>query len=309
VRSRKPRLCRPATTCSISGLRPVSAEHGRGRHDRDRSTDCRSRHDGRLRDRRPHGLAAVVTSFVHPNAHLQRCRSSVDGPLQILEQHPEHAVIGTSTNASGSNVICCGHCRRCAPESAGSIDPCTRARVHRSLAGRSYVHVPGRGLTPESADALSAVLCMIRRPVPRAVVVGTPSVLSAADRPAPTGRSHRRRAHWATLLVAAGDNPERLRSEAAWAHLCGVAPIPASSGKVARWRLNRGGDRHANSALWVVVITRMNSDPRTRRLRRTPPRRRPLETRDHPHPGCPENDPPAPLLRAHPPQGGQHTVT
>jgi len=68
----------------------------------------------------------------------------------------------------------------------------------------------------------------------------------------------------AAVLVAAGDNPERLRSEAAWAHLCGVAPIPASSGKVTRWRLNRGGDRHANGALWVIVITRMNSDPRTR---------------------------------------------
>ena len=68
----------------------------------------------------------------------------------------------------------------------------------------------------------------------------------------------------AALLVAAGDNPERLRSEAAFAHLCGVAPIPASSGKVTRWRLNRGGDRHANGALWVIVITRMNSDPRTR---------------------------------------------
>ena len=68
----------------------------------------------------------------------------------------------------------------------------------------------------------------------------------------------------ATLLVAAGDNPGRLRSEAAWAHLCGVAPIPASSGKVTRWRLNRGGDRQANGALWVVVITRMGSDPRTR---------------------------------------------
>ncbi len=50
----------------------------------------------------------------------------------------------------------------------------------------------------------------------------------------------------AALLVAAGDNPDRLRSEAAWAHLCGVAPIPASSGKVTRWRLNRGGDRQAN---------------------------------------------------------------
>jgi transposase len=68
----------------------------------------------------------------------------------------------------------------------------------------------------------------------------------------------------ATLLVTAGDNPERIRSEAAWAHLCGVAPIPASSGKVTRWRLDRGGDRHANAALWVIVITRMSADKRTR---------------------------------------------
>src|SRR5262249_57117850 len=45
----------------------------------------------------------------------------------------------------------------------------------------------------------------------------------------------------AALLVTAGDNPGRLRSEAAWAHLCGTAPIPASSGKVTRYRLNRGG--------------------------------------------------------------------
>ncbi len=68
----------------------------------------------------------------------------------------------------------------------------------------------------------------------------------------------------ASLLVAAGDNPARLRSESAWAHLCGVAPIPASSGKVTRYRLNRGGDRQANSALWTIVITQMSSDPRTR---------------------------------------------
>lgn len=51
----------------------------------------------------------------------------------------------------------------------------------------------------------------------------------------------------AILLVTAGDNPERLRSEAAWAHLCGVAPIEASSGKVTRRRLNRGGDRQATT--------------------------------------------------------------
>jgi transposase len=68
----------------------------------------------------------------------------------------------------------------------------------------------------------------------------------------------------ALLLVAAGDHPERLRSEAAWAHLCASAPIPASSGKVTRHRFNPGGDRQANHALWRIVITRMSSDPRTR---------------------------------------------
>jgi transposase len=68
----------------------------------------------------------------------------------------------------------------------------------------------------------------------------------------------------ALLLIAAGDHPARLRSEAAWAHLCGTAPIPASSGKVTRRRLNRGGDRQANHALWQIVITRMSSHPATR---------------------------------------------
>jgi len=68
----------------------------------------------------------------------------------------------------------------------------------------------------------------------------------------------------AILLAAAGDHPERLRSEAAWAHLCATAPIPASSGKVTRHRLNPGGDRQANHALWRIVITRMSSHPPTR---------------------------------------------
>jgi transposase len=66
------------------------------------------------------------------------------------------------------------------------------------------------------------------------------------------------------LLVAAGENPERLRSEATFAHLRGVAPIDASSDKHERHRLNRGGDRQANSALWHIVITRMVCDQRTR---------------------------------------------
>lgn len=66
-----------------------------------------------------------------------------------------------------------------------------------------------------------------------------------------------------TLLVSAGDNPERLRSEAAFAHLCGVSPIEASSGKTVRHRLNRGGDRHANAALYRIVIVRLRYDART----------------------------------------------
>jgi transposase len=68
----------------------------------------------------------------------------------------------------------------------------------------------------------------------------------------------------ASLLVAAGDNPDRLRSERSWAHLCGVTPIPASSGKVIRYRLNRGGDRNANAALYRIVLTRMSSHQETR---------------------------------------------
>ncbi|MDP1820179.1 MAG: IS110 family transposase [Acidimicrobiales bacterium] len=66
------------------------------------------------------------------------------------------------------------------------------------------------------------------------------------------------------LLVTAGDNPDRLRSDAAFSHLCGSSPIPASSGRTNRHRLNRGGDRAANAALYRIVLCRLRWDPRTR---------------------------------------------
>lgn len=66
------------------------------------------------------------------------------------------------------------------------------------------------------------------------------------------------------LLITAGDNPDRMRSKAAFAALCGVSPIPASSGKTNRHRLNRGGDRQANSALHHIVLVRKRYDQRTR---------------------------------------------
>jgi transposase len=68
----------------------------------------------------------------------------------------------------------------------------------------------------------------------------------------------------AQLLLTAGDNPERLRSEASFASLCGVSPVPASSGKTVRHRLNRGGDRAANSALHIIAIGRLRTDQRTK---------------------------------------------
>jgi len=67
----------------------------------------------------------------------------------------------------------------------------------------------------------------------------------------------------AALLVAAGDNPERMKSEASFAALCGVSPVQASSGQIVRHRLNRGGDRQANNALWRVATNRMRTEPRT----------------------------------------------
>ena len=68
----------------------------------------------------------------------------------------------------------------------------------------------------------------------------------------------------AQLLVTAGDNPDRLHSQAAFAALCGVSPVEHSSGKTQRHRLNRGGDRAANSALWIIANNRLMHDPQTR---------------------------------------------
>jgi len=71
----------------------------------------------------------------------------------------------------------------------------------------------------------------------------------------------------AQLLITAGDNSDRLRSEASFAALCGTAPVQVSSGRVTRHRLSRGGDRQANAALHHIVTNRLRHDPRTRDYR------------------------------------------
>ncbi len=98
------------------------------------------------------------------------------------------------------------------------------------------------------------------------------------------------------LLVTAGDNPDRLRSESSFAHLCSVAPLHASSGKQERHRLNRGGDRQANCALHTIAIVRMSHDERTKKyIARRPHHRRQDQTGSNPlpqalHPPAPRAD-------------------
>jgi len=87
--------------------------------------------------------------------------------------------------------------------------------------------------------ALEAELDRIEALVGKLVVATAPGLLAVYGVGVDTA---------AVLLVTAGDNPQRVRSEAAWAHLCGVSPIEAFSGKIVRHRLNRGGNRQANSA-------------------------------------------------------------
>ncbi|WP_407676403.1 transposase [Plantactinospora alkalitolerans] len=83
-------------------------------------------------------------------------------------------------------------------------------------------------------------------------------------RPAAARPVQRRPGTAAALLITPGDNPDRLTNQPAFAALCGVNPIEASSGKTTRHRLNRGGDRRANSALYIIVLTRLGRDQRTR---------------------------------------------
>jgi transposase len=111
------------------------------------------------------------------------------------------------------------------------------------------------GLLGRRVLALDAELARIEALLAKLVAATAPGLLAVYGVGTDTA---------AALLVTAGDNPERIRSEAAWAHLCGVSPIEASSGKVVRHRLNRGGNRQANSALWRIVMTRLSNDPRTR---------------------------------------------
>ena len=131
---------------------------------------------------------------------------------------------------------------RCGSFRPGHLDTPTEAAKYalRSLA-RRY-----RQLNNEIQDLRNELQRLIRTTAPALVEAFGVGPDTAAD-----------------LLIAAGSNPDRLNSEAAFASLCGVNPIPASSGRTNRHRLNRGGDRQANAALYRIVVVRLRHDLRT----------------------------------------------
>lgn len=132
-------------------------------------------------------------------------------------------------------------CARWRPDLSGYGDPATATRIAlRSLARRYLLLNDEIGLLDELIETL------VRDINPALLELCGFGIENAGQ-----------------LLVTAGDNTDRLRSEPAFAMLCGVAPLPASSGKVKRHRLNRGGDRAANSALHMAVMCRLRIDPRT----------------------------------------------
>lgn len=130
---------------------------------------------------------------------------------------------------------------------------------------------PGQYPDPDLADtmlalrslarrhrALTAEISLLQERIRARATTANPGLMSVKGVGAVVG---------AQLLITAGDNPDRLRSSASFAALCGTAPIPASSGRTTKHRLCRGGDRQANNALYHIVNVRMACDPVTRAYR------------------------------------------
>ena len=115
-------------------------------------------------------------------------------------------------------------------------------RISLKSLGRRYLE-----LHDEIADLDVMIAAIVQELAPNLIARNSISSIGAAQ-----------------LLLTAGGNPQRMRSEASFAALCGVCPVPASSGKTVRHRLNRGGDRAANSALHIIAIGRLRTDQKTK---------------------------------------------
>jgi transposase len=187
--------------------------------------------DGRVEALR--NLRVARRSAIEQRADTQRQIKAliVTAPDQLRTQ--------LRTLSTTKLITTCAHLR---PDRNDAATPATAAKLALRSLARRHQH-----LTAEITD-----LDELLKPLVTAI---NPDLLTANGVGVDTAGQ---------LLVSAGENHDRLTSEAAFAMLCGVAPIPASSGKTNRHRLNRGGDRQANAALYRVTLSRLRWDPRTR---------------------------------------------
>jgi hypothetical protein len=164
-----------------------------------------------------------------------------------MADQPAEVILGVDTHAQAHVACLLDHLGRLQGRLA---IPATRAGSQQLLA---WTARHGR-LTRAGVEGTGTYGAGLTRSLTRAGV----KVLEV-DRP----NRQRRRRRGKSDPTDAGDNPDRLHPEAALAASCGASPVEASSGKTVRHRLNRGGDRQANNALWVIALTRLRDDPAT----------------------------------------------
>ena len=198
-----------------------------------------------------------VVDVNRPNRQLRRRRGKTDTvdaqAAALAALSGSAAVVPKSADGCVEAIRVLSVARRSAVK-ARTVEACARMR-------------PGAGCDPALAAAKQALRCLARRhqaltaeikhldtELRRLCERANPALLSACGVGAETA---------ASLLVAAGDNPERMHSEASFAALCGTSPVEASSGRTVRHRLNRGGNRCANNALWRIAMVRLRFDERS----------------------------------------------
>ncbi|MFG1888107.1 IS110 family transposase [Micromonospora sp. NPDC049051] len=184
------------------------------------------------------GHVERIRLFKLAKASATKSRAQAINQLKAVLVGADPALRDSMTGLSNPKLI-----RRCADLDPGQPDtPAAAAAYTLRLLARRIIE-----LTIEVDD--------LNQRITEAINAHTPELLQRYGVGPDTA---------AALLLAAGDNPQRLTSEASFAALCGVSPIEMSSGKTQRRRLNRGGDRQANSALYMIVIARLRWDLRTR---------------------------------------------
>lgn len=179
-------------------------------------------------------IRAIRVAFCSTRAHRTRVSNQVRDLITTAPE-PLRQQLEPLTTAQRAE--------RCARFRPGELTDPTEATKH-ALRALARQH-----------QALSADLDELRRHLDHLTTIANPALRSAKGIGADVA---------SVLLIAAGDNPDRLRSDASFAALCGASPVEASSGKIVRHRLNQGGNRQANHALWRIAMVRLSHDAETR---------------------------------------------